>query len=64
MKDPFVDEIRSIRMEHTRAMGSDMARILADLRAFEKELGDRVVFPPAKKALEKQNRPDPIKHHA
>jgi hypothetical protein len=64
MKDPFVEEIRSIRMEHTRAMGSDMDRIMADIRAFEKELGDRVVFPPAKKPLEWSHRPDLIKHLA
>lgn len=43
MKDPFVEEIRNIRMEHTRSFQSDLKLISADLKAFEKELGDRVV---------------------
>ena len=43
MKDPFVEEIRNIRMEHTRAFQSDLRKILEDLKAYEKELGDRMV---------------------
>jgi hypothetical protein len=43
MKDPFVEEIRNIRMEHTRSFQSELKLISEDLKAFEKELGDRVV---------------------
>lgn len=43
MKDPFVEEIRNIRMEHTLAFQSDLRKIAEDLKAFEKTLGDRVV---------------------
>ncbi len=43
MKDPFVEEIRNIRMEHTRAFQSDLRKISEDLKAFEKDLGDRMV---------------------
>lgn len=43
MKDPFVEEIRNIRMEHTRAFQSDLKKISEDLKAYEIILGDRVV---------------------
>ena len=43
MKDPIVDEIRNYRMEHTKQFDSDLHLICADLREFEKTLGDRVV---------------------
>jgi hypothetical protein len=49
MKDPFVEEIRNIRMEHTLACKSDLNRIAEDLKNFEQELGDRVVHLPPKR---------------
>ena len=49
MKDPFVDEVRKSRMEHTRQFNSDLHLICEDLRRFESSLGDRVVtFEPRK----------------
>ena len=43
MKDPFVDEVRKSRMEHTKQFNSDLHMICEDLRRFESSLGDRVV---------------------
>ena len=49
MKDPFVDEVRKFRMEHTREFNSDLHMICEDLRRFESSLGDRVVTLPPRK---------------
>lgn len=43
MKDPFVEEARQYRMEHTRQFNSDLHLICEDLRRFEASLGERVV---------------------
>ena len=43
MKDPYVDEVRKYRMEHTRQFNSDLHLICEDLRKFESTLGERVV---------------------
>ena len=43
MKDPFVQEIRTFRMEHTEQFKSDIHMICEDLRRLESSLGDRVV---------------------
>jgi len=43
MKDPFVEEVRASRMEHTKQFKSDLHLICEDLRRFESSLGDRVV---------------------
>ena len=43
MKDPFVDEVRKFRMEHTKQFKSDLHLICEDLRQFESTLGTRVV---------------------
>jgi hypothetical protein len=43
MKDPYVDEVRKYRMEHTRQFNSDLHLICEDLRKLESALGDRVV---------------------
>jgi len=43
MKDPFVEEVRKYRMEHTRQFDSNLHRICEDLREFEATLGERVV---------------------
>ena len=43
MKDPFVEEVRAYRMEHTRKFKSDLHLICDDLRQFESSLGRRVV---------------------
>ena len=43
MKDPFVEEVRKHRMEHTRQFDFNLHRICEDLRGFEATLGERVV---------------------
>jgi hypothetical protein len=43
MKDPFVQEIRKFRMEHTQQFKADLHLICEDLRLFEATLGERVV---------------------
>jgi hypothetical protein len=43
VKDPFVEEVRKFRMEHTQQFNSDLHMICEDLRQFESSLGDRVV---------------------
>ncbi len=43
MKDPYVDEVRKFRMEHTKQHRGDLHKICEDLRQFESSLGDRVV---------------------
>ncbi len=43
MRDPFVEEVRKHRLEHTRQFDSDLHRICEDLREFEATLGERVV---------------------
>ena len=45
MKEPYVEEVRKFRMEHTRQFNSDLHLICEDLRRFESSLGDRVVRP-------------------
>ena len=45
MKDPFVQEIRKFRMEHTQKFNADLHLICEDLRLFEATLGKRVVNP-------------------
>jgi hypothetical protein len=58
MKDPVVDEVRKIRMEHTRQFNSDLHKICEDLRRFESSLGDRVVtLEPRKIQPTKKPRP-------
>jgi hypothetical protein len=49
MKDPFVEEVRQHRMEHTRKFGGDLMAICADLRVIQKASGYKVVrFAPRK----------------
>ncbi len=43
MKDPYVDEVRKYRMEHTRQFNCDLHLICEDLRKLESGLGERVV---------------------
>jgi hypothetical protein len=43
MKDPYVEEVRKFRMEHTRQFNSDLHLICEDLRLYESTLGDRAV---------------------
>jgi len=43
MKDPYVDEVRKYRMEHTRQFNSDLHLICEDLRKFESGFAERVV---------------------
>ena len=49
MKDPFVEEVRKYRMEHTQQFNSDLHSICEDLRHFESSLGNRVVTLPPRK---------------
>ena len=51
MKDPYVEEVRTHRMEHTRQFDSNLHLICEDLREFESSLGKRVV------TLEPKKRP-------
>ena len=53
MKDPYVEEVRRHRMEHTRQFDSNLHRICEDLRQFESSLGDRVVTLEPKKSRPK-----------
>lgn len=58
MKDPFVEEVRKHRMEHTQKFDSDLHRICEDLREFEASLGDRVVtLEPKKRRPKTTSRP-------
>jgi hypothetical protein len=43
MNDPIVEEVRRLRMEHTRRFGGDMNRIFEDLRRIQRESGCAVV---------------------
>jgi len=43
MKDPFVEEVRKNRMEHTKQFGFDLHRICDDLRNLDRSLEDRLV---------------------
>ena len=43
MKDPFVQEVRKYRMEHTQRFHADLHLICQDLRRYEDTLGDRIV---------------------
>jgi hypothetical protein len=43
MKDPYVEEVRKHRMEHTRQFNSNLHLICEDMREFEASLGERVV---------------------
>ena len=60
MKDPFVQEVREARIEHTRRFRADLRLICEDLRRFEATLGDRVVtleprrIPPARRPTRPQ----------
>ncbi len=45
MKDPFVQEVREHRMEHTQQFNADLHLICEDLRRFETTLGSRVIQP-------------------
>lgn len=43
MKDPIVEEVRKIRMEHSLEFGNDLKAIVADLRAKQSVSGRNVV---------------------
>ncbi len=43
MKDPFVNEVRKFRMEHTKQFDSDLHRICDDLRILDRSLENRLV---------------------
>ncbi len=47
MNDPFVDEIRRFRQEHTQQFQGNLAAICEDLREIQRTCGHPVVaFPP------------------
>jgi hypothetical protein len=56
MKDPFVQEVRAFRMEHTKQFNSDLHAICQDLRQFEASLGDRVVMLEPRKLRVKKSK--------
>jgi hypothetical protein len=43
MNDPFVDEVRQARMEHTRKFDYDLSAICEDLRKIQAISGHEVV---------------------
>ncbi len=43
MRDPIVEEVRRLRMEHTKRFRGDLALIFQDLRKLEAQVGDRLV---------------------
>jgi hypothetical protein len=53
MRDPYVEEVRKHRMEHTRQFDSNLHRICEDLRELEASLGERVVTLEPKKGRSK-----------
>ncbi len=53
MKDPFVEEVRKHRVEHTRRFNGDLRLICENLREYESSLGGRVVTLPPKKKQRK-----------
>ncbi len=57
MKDPYVEEVREYRLEHTRQFNGDLHLICEDLREFEASLGERVVtHEPKKKRAAKRGQ--------
>lgn len=57
MYDPFVEEVRKNRMEHTEEFNCDLHLICEDLRSFESSLGDRLVLLEAKKSVNHRREP-------
>lgn len=56
MNDPFVNEVRKFRDEHTRQFHGDLTAICEDLRDIQRTCGQPVVtFSP--KRLPKRSRP-------
>jgi hypothetical protein len=54
MKDPIVEEVRKLRMEHTRKFRGDLAAICADLISLQNSSGHKVVrLDPRKSELPK-----------
>ena len=56
MQDPFVEEVRKHRMEHTAKFHEDFDAICDDFLRIERTLGDRVVRLPAVR-LKPRKRP-------
>ncbi len=57
MKDPIVEEVRRIRMEHTQRFGADLTLICADLQKLEAGVRDRLVSPNPKRLRPKDATP-------
>lgn len=55
MKDPFVDEVRQYRLEHTRRFNNDLHLICEDLKQFELTLGKRLVTLTPRRIQRKNN---------
>ena len=43
MNDPIVDEVRRVRMEHTKRFNFDLTAICNDLRSIQSTCGHKVV---------------------
>lgn len=56
MNDPIVDEVRQVRMDHTRNFNYDLDAICADLRAVQAKCGHKVVRLAARR-LQPANEP-------
>ena len=58
MKDPYVEEVRTFRMEHTKQFNHDLHLICEDLRHFETSLSDRLVTLEPRKHQPQKHPPD------
>lgn len=55
MKDPFIEEVRQHRLEHTKRFNNDLHLICEDLKQFEATLGKRVVTLAPRRIQRKEN---------
>ncbi len=56
MNDPFVNEIRQFRHEHTQQFDGDLAAICKDLRHIQQACGQPVVTFPPKRVSPRSHR--------
>jgi hypothetical protein len=55
MKDPIVEEVRKLRMEHTRKYRGDLSAICADLHNVQISSGHKIVHLTPKKLSQPRN---------
>ncbi len=54
MNDPIVEEVRRVRMEHTKKFHGNLAAICEDLRAIQATCGHKVVRLPSRPVRARQ----------